>query len=279
MSARERSPLRTIVALVSAIGLGAGGLLLGFALVTVTVAVLILGLNVEPSPTMQIVLSLIFIQGIGCAGVAVAYLKLRPIVGPKIRSLLGFGGLPARFDIDAAVPSLRQVLIIVVGYVLALGGAFAGSILITLLQVNPGTNQAAEMGLENPEVLLVLIPASILIIGPGEELLFRGVVQGRLREVFDPVLGVLLPSAVFAGLHWFALSGGSPTGNLVALGILVGPALVFGAAYEITDNIVVPALIHGIYNATLFTMLYLFVAFSDQLPDPQNASTAVLALV
>ncbi|WP_415381704.1 lysostaphin resistance A-like protein [Halosimplex sp. TS25] len=278
MSTREWSPLRAAVALVSAVGLGAGGLLLGFALVTLTLAVLVVGLGLELPDTAQIVLSLVFVQGVGCAGVAFAYLKLRPIVAPKIRSLLGFDGVPGPFDIDAAVPSLRQVAIVVGGYVLALGGAFAGSILITLLQVDTGTNQAAEMGMENPAILLILIPASILIIGPGEELLFRGVVQGRLREVFGPVSGVLIPSAVFAGLHWFALSGGSPTGNLVALGILVGPALVFGAAYEVTDNIVVPALIHGIYNATLFSLLYVVVAFSDQLPDPQNSTAAVLAL-
>ena len=278
MSATEGSPLRTFVAIVSAVGLGAGGLLVGFVLTALTVGVLVVGLSIDIPPTVQIVLSLVFVQGIGCAGVAITYLKIRPVVGPKIRSILGFHGVPGPFDIDATIPNLRQGAIIVGGYVLALGGAFGGSVIITILQVDTGTNQAAEMGMENPEVLLLLIPASILIIGPGEELLFRGVVQGRLREVFGPVVGVLIPSAIFAGLHWFALTGGSATGNLVALGILIGPALVFGASYELTDNIVVPALIHGIYNATLFTLLYVVIAFSDQLPDPQNTTTAVLAL-
>ncbi|WP_123534002.1 CPBP family intramembrane glutamic endopeptidase [Halosimplex salinum] len=279
MSTRERSPLRTAVALVSAVGLGAGGLLLGFVLTGVTLGVLVAGLGIDLPVTAQIVLSLVFVQGVGCMGVALAYLRLRPVVGPKIRSILGFEGVPGPFDIDVDVPTLRQVAIVVGGYVLALGAAFAGSVLVTLLQVDTGTNQAAEIGLENPEVLLILIPASILIIGPGEELLFRGVVQGRVREVFGPVVGVLIPSAVFAALHWFALTGGSATGNLVALGVLVGPALVFGASYELTDNIVVPALIHGIYNATLFSLLYVVVAFSDQLPDPQNSTAAVLALL
>lgn len=279
MSATERSPLRIAVALISAILLGAGGLFVGFVLTAITVGVLVVGLSIQIPATAQIVLSLVFVQGVGCAGVAFTYLKVRPVVGPKIRSVLGIDGIPGPFDIDAGIPDIRQAAIIVGGYVLALGGAFGGSVIITILQVDTGTNQAAEMGMENPEVLLLLIPASILIIGPGEELLFRGVVQGRLREVFGPIVGVLIPSAVFAGLHWFALTGGSATGNLVALGILIGPALVFGASYELTDNIVVPALIHGIYNATLFTLLYVVIAFSDQLPDPQNATTAVLGLV
>jgi len=279
MATSERSPLRTVVALVAALGLGGGGLALGFVLVSIAAAVLTLGLGVEISPAAVIVLSLVFVQGVGCAGVALAYLKLRPTVGPKIRSILGFEGVPGPFDIGVDLPDLREVAVVVGGYVLALGAAFTGSILIALLQVDTGTNQAAEIGMENPEVLLILIPASILLIGPGEELLFRGVVQGRLREVLGPLGGVLVASTVFAFLHWFALTGGSAAGNFAALGVLVGPALVFGAAYEFTDNIVVPALIHGIYNATLFTLLYAVIAVSDQLPDPQNATAAVLAFL
>jgi membrane protease YdiL (CAAX protease family) len=31
---------------------------------------------------------------------------------------------------------------------------------------------------------------------------------------------------------------------------------VFGTVYELTENIVVPALVHGFYNATLFGTLY-----------------------
>jgi membrane protease YdiL (CAAX protease family) len=267
------------VALVSALGLGGGGLAFGFVLASVAAAVLTLGLGVEISPAAVIVLSLVFVQGVGCAGVALAYLKLRPVVGPEIRSILGFEGVPGPFDIDVDLLDLREAAVVVGGYLLALGAAFTGSILVSLFQVDTGTNQAAEVGMQNPEVLLILIPASILLIGPGEELLFRGVVQGRLREVLGPVAGILLASAVFAGLHWFALTGGSAAGNFVALGILVGPALVFGAAYELTDNIVVPSLIHGIYNATLFSLLYVVVAFGDQLPDPQNATAAALALL
>jgi len=279
MATSERSPLRTVVALVSALGLGGGGLAFGFVLASVAAAVLTFGLGIEISPAAVIVLSLVFVQGVGCAGVAFAYLKLRPVVGPEIRSILGFEGVPGPFDIDVDLPDLRGAAVVVGGYVLALGAAFTGSILVTLLQVDTGTNQAAEIGMQNPEVLLILIPASILLIGPGEELLFRGVVQGRLREVLGPVAGILLASTVFAFLHWFALTGGSAAGNFVALGILVGPSLVFGAAYELTDNIVVPSLIHGIYNATLFTLLYVVVAFGDQLPDPQNATSAALALL
>jgi len=266
----DRPVLRTAIALVAALGLGAGGLLFGFLLTIVSGVILIAGVGLEITPSMQIVLGLVFVQGVGCAGVALAYVGVRPRIAPTLQRVLGVVGGSREFRIPVSVPDLEDLTAVGVGYALAIFGALFGSFLVSQLPVETGTNQAAQIGMENPETLLLLIPASILIIGPGEELLFRGVVQGRLREVFSPVPGILVPSVVFAGLHWFAISGGSPTGNLVVLGVLVVPALVFGVAYEYTGNIVVPSLIHGLYNATLFSMLYYYVA-SEQLP------TAVLA--
>ncbi|WP_276271566.1 CPBP family intramembrane glutamic endopeptidase [Haloarcula litorea] len=263
----ERPLLQSAIAIVAGIGLGAGGLLLGFLLTAVVGAVLVYGLGLTVSPALSIVLGLVFVQGIGCGGVAFAYRGARPRIAPPVRSRLGLSGDGPTFDIPASMPSLRDLLVVAGGYGTALVGAIVGSAVLSSLQVDTGTNRAAEIGMQNPEVLLVLIPASFLLIGPGEELLFRGVVQGRIREVFDPIPGVVLPSVVFAGLHWVALSGGSPLGNLAALGVLLVPAHVFGAAYEYTGNIVVPSLIHGAYNATLFTLLYVVVRFGDQLPQ------------
>jgi membrane protease YdiL (CAAX protease family) len=103
---------------------------------------------------------------------------------------------------------------------------------------------------------LALVPLSFLLIGPGEELLFRGVVQGRLRQAFSPIAAVVIASAIFAAVHVVALSG-SAGGRAVTVGVLFLPSLVFGAAYERTGNLVVPSLIHGGYNATLFGLFYL----------------------
>jgi membrane protease YdiL (CAAX protease family) len=35
---------------------------------------------------------------------------------------------------------------------------------------------------------------------------------------------------------------------------------ILGFVYEQTDNLVVPALIHGVYNAILFSLLYVQVS-------------------
>jgi hypothetical protein len=261
---RERPVLQSALALVTAIGLGGGGLLAGFVLLLAFVGVLTIGAGFRLSPLSLIVLSLFFVQGIGCAGVALAYLKFRPRIAPKVRDFFGTSGGSTRLAFGAAVPGLRDLLVVGLGYVSALGAAVVGSIVVATLNVEPGQNAAAEIGGRNPEILLLLIPASVLVIGPGEELLFRGVVQGRLREAFGWRVAVVVASVVFAALHWFALTGGSATGNFVVLGILTGPALVFGLAYEYTQNIVVPSLIHGVYNATLFAGFYLSIAYGGE---------------
>lgn len=261
------------LALFSGLFLGAGGLIFGTVLTFGAVAVLVGGAGIEVTPVLLVVIALLFTQGVGCGGVALGYYKLRPRIAPRIRSVLGLPGDGPPFDIPAAVPDLRDVATVIVGYATAIGGLIVASLAVTAVQnylgteIDSGSNAIAETGVENPELLLLLIPISILLIGPGEELLFRGVVQGRIREFFSPIPGIIIPSIMFAGVHWFALSGGSPQGNLVAVGILFIPALVLGVAYEYSQNIVVPSLIHGFYNATLFSLLYISIAFAGQMPQ------------
>ncbi|MBV0901231.1 CPBP family intramembrane glutamic endopeptidase [Haloarcula salina] len=276
-ASRERNVLQSGLALVSALLLGVGGLVFGVALTGLVGLLLVLGFDFSITPVRTLVLGLITVQGIAFPLIAFAYVKLRPTIGEFVHEKLSLPGRQ-QFSIGVDVPDLRDLGVVVLGYGTAIGGLIVASIVISIivaaLGVEPGRNQAAEIGMENPEVLLLLIPASFLLIGPGEELLFRGVVQGRIREVFGPVPSVVTASVFFAGIHYFALTGGSASGNLVALGGLLIPSLVLGAAYEYTDNIVVPSLIHGAYNATLFSLLYVVVKYSDQL---EAAGAATLA--
>lgn len=99
---------------------------------------------------------------------------------------------------------------------------------------------------------------SILFVGPGEELLHRGVIQGRLRDAFGPLVSIVAASAVFAAAHVFGLSG-SPAGVWFAVGTIFAISLVLGYAYERTGNLVVVMAIHGLYNAILFCLAYLGV--------------------
>ncbi|WP_396611609.1 lysostaphin resistance A-like protein [Haloferax sp. S1W] len=239
-----------IWSLAAALIVGGGGLLVGTVLVIATQLAAV-SAGIELTPFTVIVMSLILLQGIAFGGVALLYAKFR-----------GFG-------IDhfgVRIPSVRDLAAIVLGYVMALGAAFTGALLISSIGVEAGSNQVTEIAAKDPEVLLLLIPASFLLIGPGEELLFRGVVQNRIRESFGPAAGIALASAIFAAIHFVALTGGA-SARLVTIGILFFPSLVFGTAYELTDNLVVPALIHGTYNATLFTIAYIAFKFMEMNPN------------
>jgi membrane protease YdiL (CAAX protease family) len=229
-----------VAILLAAVGIGAGVALVGVAVVGLTVA------GVEITPLLGIVLSLALATGVGFGGVALVYLRYR---GRGI-DYVGLG-----------VPSLREVAAVVAGYVASFALLLLASVVLTATSTEAAPNTVAETGMQNPEILLLLIPASFLLIGPGEELLYRGVVQNRLGEALPAPAAIVLASLIFASIHFFSLAG-APRARLVSISVLVLPTLVFGTLYELTDNIVVPALIHGAYNATLFSLLYLTIRFS-----------------
>jgi len=266
-----------VVALVSALGLGAGGLLFGAILANIAVLGLILGgVDIQPTSVEALIISLFFIQGVGCFGVSLLYVNVRPSLGPKIREVLGLEPGETPFDIGYDVPSLRDVVVVLAGYALAITGIIVGGFLVSQIDVETGQNQLGEIAMANPGIILYLIPVMLLVVGPSEELLFRGVVQGRLREVLSPVPAILVTSVAFAGMHGFALVGGSMVGNILVLTLLLIPALIFGTSYEYTGNIVVPALIHGIYNSTIVLFLYIGVVYGDQMAEAQQTIVAAL---
>ena len=223
----------------------AAGLVVGGGL-TILVGQLLRPIIAGLPTALLIVITLVLTQGIGFGGVALVYLSVR--------------GLDRRF-VPAAWPSIRDLVWILVGYVLALGGAFLGATIIVLAGIPAARNRLGELVVQQPELLLLLVPFSFLLIGPGEELLFRGIVQGTLREAFGPVAGVTLASAIFAGVHYLALTGGTGA-RLTTVAILFLPSLAFGAAYERTGNLAVPAVIHGAYNSTLFLLVYVALEFA-----------------
>ena len=224
----------------SAIGLTYGSYVAG-AIVILAVATVVglFGLDLASRPALRLVLSTLFLQGVTFGGIAILYLKGRD---------LGFGFVPVR------LPDKRDGAVIVGGSIAILGLLFVASSVITALGLNSAQNQIVEVGRQNPSVFLLLIPLQFLLVGPGEELLFRGLVQGTLRESLHPARAIVLASALFASIHLFSLSG---EGKLVYIGIAFVLALVLGAAYEYTDNLTVPAVIHGTYNAVQFAGVYL----------------------
>lgn len=248
-----------IQALVVAPAIGFSGILA--AGVIVLVVLIALGLvGYQPSPLVLIGLSLVLVQGISFGGVASIYL---------IRT----GRSPLSLF---RVPSLRDVVVAVGGFFGSFAILITASTLVQQAGAPTAENEIAQIGAENPEVLLLLIPAAFIFIGPGEEILFRGVVQNRLREAFSPWVAIPLASVIFGAVHYVALTGAAP-GRIVTIGILSTLTLVFGATYEYTDNLVVPSFIHGAYDAVLFAGLYVVVVYGPEAGSPGEAASLVLA--
>lgn len=231
----------------------------GIAVATIVVLVVLLGFGLvgyQPSPLVFIGLSLVLVQGVSFGGVASVY-------------LIRHGRSPLSLF---RVPSLRELAVSVGGFIGSFALLIAASIAVQQLGAPTAENEVAQIGAENPEVLLLLIPAAFVFIGPGEEILFRGVVQNRLREAFSPWVAIPIASVIFGAVHYVALSG-APGARLVTIGILSTLTLVFGATYEYTDNLVVPSLIHGAYDAVLFAGLYILVVYGPEGQSPGTAST------
>lgn len=235
-----------------AVGVAAGITVVGFLAVlpfafAVGIAVGLLG--IEFSISEVLITGIFLLQGIAFPLTAFAYLRLR--------------GLSWSF-IDVRLPTLRDGLWTVSGYVLVIFLVFVILILITITDT-PTANRANQAAFQDPQTLLWLIPLSFLVIAPGEELFFRGIIQSRLRESFGPVGAVVLASATFAPVHLLSLTG-SLQALAVSIAILFVPALVFGGTYEFTDNLVVPTLVHGAYDATIFTIVYITLRYGATQP-------------
>jgi membrane protease YdiL (CAAX protease family) len=231
------------------VGLGILGMLVSFVLL-MTAGLTIGFAGIELSPLVSIGLTLFLTQGLAFMGVGYAYLRRRGITLTSI---------------GVRLPSLRQLGIVVGALVLSMVYLIAAGQVIQFFGAETADNQVVEMGMENPEILLLLIPGAYIFIGPGEELLFRGVVQTRIREVFPPLSGVVVASVIFAAIHMPALSLGAPlSAKLTTLTVLMGPSLILGGIYEYTDNLVVPILVHGSYDALLFIALYVQATAGSQ---------------
>jgi membrane protease YdiL (CAAX protease family) len=89
----------------------------------------------------------------------------------------------------------------------------------------------------------------VSIIGPAEELYWRGVVQHRLMELFGKPLGTVLGTAAYGGAHLvtgnFTLIGaasvaGGYWGALYAMGVPTGALIVSHAAWDVWIFLIAP---------------------------------------
>ena len=162
-------------------------------------------------------------------------------------------------------PGLGTIGWIVGGFIVLFVASGAMSVVLSLLDATTAQNKVLVTGQDTPVFLLYMIPVALFLVGPGEELLFRGVVQGRLREAFGVWPGILLAAAVFGLAHWLALIG-TGGGKVVYVFVAAMLGLVLGTIYEYSKNILVPIVVHGCWNALLFAANWYFIVNDVPMP-------------
>jgi hypothetical protein len=242
-----------IRSLVHSLGLIVAAFVVGFALALVGLQVLVqagyVPQDVQRIPPAAQALAAA-LQFVGFLVVGLGYLRWRGRDGIDLFRI--------------GVPSLRDLGWTVLGLVGLFVLLNVVSVLIGLLGVETAENAAVVSGREQPTLFLYLIGVTLLFTAPAEELLFRGLIQGLFRSAYGLIPGVVITSVLFGVVHFVALAGGGSA--LPYIGVAAALGLVLGAIYERTENLVVPILVHGAYNAILFYVSYLVATGQIEMP-------------
>lgn len=209
-------------------------------------------------------------QPLGFMGLSLAYLRYRGLDWSQIKGYLGIRR-----------PTLRQLGLIFGAWLALIVGmgivAGLGQLLLDLLGMgaDPAEQESTEIFANNPEVLPLGVLMMFLVVGPCEEILFRGVIQARLRERFSALPAIGFTAVFFAAIH---LTGfvGSAQAIVVGIAVLVVGGLVFGTVYEYTQNLVVVSLLHGFHNSMI--LVFLYIGETTNVESEQALTTAATLL-
>lgn len=147
---------------------------------------------------------------------------------------------------------------------LGAGGTYGLLVLLTRVPgLLPGNLERQMRGLHDFAASFgwpVLIALS-LIAGVGEELLFRGAVQGWLTLQVGAVAAVAVASVLFGLVHYVSF-----TYFLVATGL----GVVLGVAYVVSDSMAMIMIWHGVYDIIALFCLLRFPHWFGVKPRPDQ---------
>jgi membrane protease YdiL (CAAX protease family) len=152
-------------------------------------------------------------------------------------------------------PTREEGRLILAGVAVTTALAFGLEALGRAAGFAPMLSLIEEVAATDPTVLLAMALVSLVAVGPAEELLFRGAIQNRLGRTFGPLAAITVTSLLFTLVHSNNYDASLVTVGL-AMAIIFGVSSVLGVLYERTDNLAVPILVHGLYDAVVFLVLY-----------------------
>ena len=148
-------------------------------------------------------------------------------------------------------PSLKTIVIVSVAAVLLL--FLAASVALTQeLVLGPDPDiQDLEYAISPRDTvqLVALIGISIALVGPAEELAFRGFVQKGFENSLGKTAGLLIASVLFGVLHGL--------NSLRSILPVTAVSLFLGYVWQKTDgNTAASAWLHGLYDALAIAITY-----------------------
>jgi membrane protease YdiL (CAAX protease family) len=138
--------------------------------------------------------------------------------------------------------------------------AFRSVLILAAAQVGitPAGSSVTQVDLPFEVLVAILLPAMLLVVGPAEELLFRGVLQKYLREAVSAPAAIIGAGTLFGTIHLPTLVAGTGLGVFVSLGIITLVGFGLGWLYEYTGSLPAAMLGHGAYNALIVATAYAF---------------------
>ena len=143
--------------------------------------------------------------------------------------------------------NFKDILLGVISALLLYGVFRVGDIIVTGLIPFSEGEIAAVYNNSQAAALPVIGALLVGVIGPGEEIFWRGTVQKRLGERYSGPVGVLLGALVYSLVHIWAL-------NLTLLLAALICGLVWGWMYYLEKNLVPVIISHSLWSLLIFVI-------------------------
>ncbi len=157
-----------------------------------------------------------------------------------------------------------------VGVVVVVGVSLLIQIILELfgVRVTPEAESYGTITIYDLIVLILMILMMILVVGPCEEIAFRGFMQRGLSRVLSKNWGYIITALIFAGIHLISIFLISENlGDLFISFLLLFPpylaiSLMIGGMYRWREeNLIAVSVTHGVYNSLTLIIAFLYMIF------------------
>jgi len=157
---------------------------------------------------------------------------------------------------DLGLSSAKLPSNIVLGLFLGVAGYAAGTVFTVILNlfipIEVPEWFLRALTATSPLDLLILLALTWILVGPCEEIFFRGFVQGSFARWKGPMVGIVVGAVIFGFAHfnpelWFRTPGA----------ILLG--FVYGVIYKWRKSLIPVVVAHALNDTIAFALFFVFV--------------------